>query len=294
MRGALLKSPKRVGGYIKDFIETRPIVARRHYIETGNLRYYSVHYCSVDELSDLVAKDRTESDGVIVVPLCETIQERESVLGFVERSDLKNRLQWLIAVPQPLSNLSNLVHEVQRWEWIAANTLELNADRYAREEVSRQSSAARSQLAKRIEYYIGFASVNRQMGLEWFHKGGRLNVRDGRDLMSTLSWIFDETYPLAPRIHNELVNRRTLSSAAAAARMRLVERMFTHEGAPYLGLNPDKKPPEMSMYLSVLKKTGLHKEHGASSILSEPDSDRDQVCRVLPALDRIREIVRGT
>jgi hypothetical protein len=284
--------PKRVADHIKDFVETRPIVARRHYIETGNLRYYSVRYCSVDELQDVFSKDHAESDGVIVIPLCETVREREVVLEFVRRSNLHDRPHWLVAVPQPLSNLSNLIHEVQRWEWIATNTLELNADRYAREEVSRQSSAARSQLSKRVEYYVGFTSVNRQMGLEWFHKGSVLKIRDGRDLMSKLSRIFDDTYPLAPRIHNELVNRRTLSSAAAAARMRLIERMFSHEVLPYLGLDPDKKPPEMSMYLSVLKNTGLHQQQGDGWIIGQPDANRDGECRVLPALERIRAIVQ--
>ena len=71
-----------------------------------------------------------------------------------------------------------------------------------------------------------------------------------------LSRIFDEVYNRAPRIHNELVNRRSLSSAAAAARMRLVERMFTDAGTEFLGMIPAKKPPEMSMYLSVLEQYG--------------------------------------
>ncbi len=66
--------------------------------------------------------------------------------------------------------------------------------------------------------------------------------------------------PDAPRIQNELVNRRSLSSAAAAARMRLIERMFSNASEPLLGMDPAKKPPEMSMYLSVLQNTGLHQK----------------------------------
>jgi len=42
--------------------------------------------------------------------------------------------------------------------------------------------------------------------------------------------------------------------------MRLIERLFKYGSQPYLGMDPDKKPPEMSMYLSVLRAGRLHRE----------------------------------
>ncbi len=47
-------TPQRVANLIKDSLESRPIVARRHYIETGNLRYCDVRYCSVIDLPALL------------------------------------------------------------------------------------------------------------------------------------------------------------------------------------------------------------------------------------------------
>lgn len=46
----VLGTLSRITDMVKDYIELRPIVARRHYIQTGNLRYFEVHYCSVAEL----------------------------------------------------------------------------------------------------------------------------------------------------------------------------------------------------------------------------------------------------
>lgn len=288
-----IDTPQRVGSLIKESLETRPIVARRHYIETGNLRHFDVRFCSVMELPTLLEGNTTEADGVIVVPLCETVDERQSALEFVKCLALKERPNWLVAVPQPLSSLASLVQEVQRWEWVSTNTFELNADRFAREEVSRQKAAARSQLERRIQSYIGFKHLNGSMTLDWFYQGRSLRVRDGRQLLEELSRIFDTTYPLAPRIHNELVNRRNLSSAAAAARTRLIERMFTYGKAELLGMSPDKKPPEMSMYLSVLKNTGLHQQHDGAWRIGEPHHHTDENCRVRPALRRIWEVVQS-
>lgn len=283
---------QRVTSQISDYLQARPIVARRHYIETGNLRYFDVHYCAASDLSCLYELPTLNGDGAIIVPLCETEVERAQAVAFTETPELKVTKNWLVAVPQPLSTLSSLMQEVQRWEWVSANTLELNADRYAREEVSRQREAARSQLERRIQSLIGLRQYSGEMSLEWFHCGERIRIKNSRQLLEKLSWICDTTFDQAPKISNELINRRSLSSAAAAARMRLIERMFAHQDKPHLGMAPEKKPPEMSMYLSVLSATGIHQQHGELWRVSEPSPKSDR-CQVLPVLRRMREIVRS-
>jgi hypothetical protein len=287
-----VQTPQRVASLIKEYLETRPIVARRHYIETGNLRHFDVQYRSVTELTGLLSDNTSKADGLILVPLCESVEERSLAVEFARLDELKARLNWVVAVPEPLSNLASLVQEVQRWEWVATNTLELNADKYGREEVSRQLRAAKEQLERRLQSQVGFKQFGERTSLAWFYQGKALQIKDGRHLLSELSRICDETYSEAPRIHNELVNRRCLSSAAAAARMRLIERMFTDGKSPLLGMNPDKKPPEMSMYLSVLQNTGIHQEHDGTWRIGEPHHRRDEKSRVLPTLKKIRAIVQ--
>ena len=281
-------TPQNVASLIKDFLDTRPIVARRHYIETGNLRHAEVQYCPIKDLP-IVLKDDLEADGQIVIPLCETLADREKALAFAKNASMGKHPSCLVAVPQPLNNLAALVQEVQRWEWVSANTLELNADKYAREEVSRQKIAAQSQMEKRVQNFIGWQQSDARMMLDWYRAGKPIKIRNGRHLLETLSKMFDDLYHLAPCIQNELVNRRTLSSAAAAARMRLIERMFNDPEAAFLGMDPAKKPPEMSMYLSVLKRTGLHYPVRNAWQIGEP---KDDVCRVLPALKRMAELIR--
>lgn len=286
-----VSNSRSVVGSISDHLETRPIVARRHYIETGNLRHYSVRYCSVAEL-DSVFKEiqQSEVDGQIIVPLCETFADREAALSFAKDAAVRKQQSWLIGISQPLNTIRNLLQEVQRWEWIGENKAELNADRYAREEVSRQKQTARAQLEKRLQALIGIKQFVGQTSLEWFNEGSRLRIRDGRELMSQLSHIMDQAYPSAPRIQNELVNRKELSSAAAGARMRLIEAMLSNSNQPFLGMNPDKAPPEMSIYLSVLRQTGVHRELENNWKIVEPHHRADR-CNLLPALRRILEIV---
>jgi hypothetical protein len=81
----------------------------------------------------------------------------------------------------------------------------------------------------------------------------------------------DALYSATPRIHNELVNRRELSSSAAAARRNLIEAMITHAAEPELAITGT--PPEKSMYLSVLATPGIHRKSCQGWHFGSPNSD---------------------
>src|SRR5204863_6147534 len=82
---------QRVAPFVKEFLETRPIVARRHYIQTGNLRHWNVRYCRVADLDRVVDEEAPNADGSIVVPLCETANEQRAALTCATHASLKQR-----------------------------------------------------------------------------------------------------------------------------------------------------------------------------------------------------------
>jgi len=277
-----------VGAYLKDILETRPLVARRHYIQTGNLRYFSVHYCPVGELEKAVAENPA-ADGAVVVALCETAQDIAVAEKWARGASAKRHSSVLVAVPNdPLANHAGLVAESMRWEWVAINTPELHGDRYAREEVSRQRAAARFRLEQRIQDLLGLRSFSSSMALRWYCEGKATNIASAKDLLSRVSQMCDGLYSSAPRIRNELINRRSLSSAAAAARQRLIELIFTNAHQCLLGMDATKKPPEMSIYLSVLAKARIHREQAGVWQLVEPHGENDDPCNLGPTFAAIR------
>lgn len=275
-----------VNAAVREFLDTRPLVARRHYIETGNLRYFAVHYCTVADLPNFKASG--EADGEIVVPLCETEAEREAALAQamkLKRSEDGRIL--LVAVPQALERLKGLLLERRRWEWIAQNTPELNSDPMARTEVSRFLQDAELRLQERVQDFIGLNRLVGRSALAWVHEGRRLKVNSGRDVLALLSRLCFESFPHAPRISNELVNRQTLSNSAAAARMRLIEVMLRHPAEPNLGVPADRRPPEISMYFSVLHAAGLHiKKKGKWGFVTKPAADKLNVRPMLEFMER--------
>jgi len=275
--------PTNVGMTLQRDLETRPLVARRHYIETGNLRHFAITYTPPSELTGVLSQRVTGADGLIVVALCETAADRDAALRVAASASAKKRDDLLVAIPQPLCGLANLLAEVERWEWVKRNVSELAHDEFAQEEVSRQLAVARQVLEKRVRTYIGLRQFGEQTDLEWFYRGKQLNIRGGRDLLEKLSEVCDRVYDKAPRIQNELLNRHSISSAAAGARQRLIELLLTAADKPLLGMDAEKKPPEMSMYLSVLKEADLHREVEGKWSICEPPEDDDR-CNLRPVL----------
>ena len=285
---------RRVSSLIADEFDTRPVVARRHYIKTGNLRHFTVRCVAVDELPS-VALDPVSSaaaDGLIVVALCETSEDRRTAITFAQSDRVRSAASVLVAVPRPLEMLQSMLLVARRWQWVSENTEELVHDRYAAEEVSRQVASSRRILRDRIQDLVGLRGFSTTTELDWFHKGEPLEVRSGPDLLLKLSIICDEIYSSAPRVLNELVNRREISSAAAAARMRLIEGLIKSSAEPLLGMDERKKPPEMSMYLSVLRRGNMHVAgDGGAHVVVEPPDGADPL-NLRPAFGLIMDALR--
>ncbi|HYG67857.1 MAG TPA: hypothetical protein VD838_09365, partial [Anaeromyxobacteraceae bacterium] len=112
-----------------------------------------------------------------------------------------------------------------------------------------------------------------------------------RAVLSFLSDVCGAVFHAAPRIANELLNREAPSSAAVAARMRLVEGVLTQAHRPLVGLPADAFPPEKAMYLSILQAGRLHREEdGAWGFHLPPEADDPANLR--PVLRRMHALLR--
>ncbi len=270
----------RVTGVIGHHLDSRALVARRHYIETGTLRWFHVRYAVTHEMTEALSSEDTNAAGTVLLVLCETEDERQAALASACSPEFAKRADLLVAVPQPLGALAPLLDEIRRWEWVETHTEGLNHDRIARGEVSQQIGAAREILQCQLDARLSPRS-GQSNGLTWLCHGSELSGTEG--LASLLSTIADELYRDAPWIRNELLNRGVLSSAGAGARTRLVEALFAAPESEYFGMDGTKRPPEMSMYLSLFREGRLHRQNGDHWLVRFPSAD-DDPCRLLPAL----------
>lgn len=247
---------------LTSLVPPRPVVARRHLFQTGTLRYFDVRYVEADTLeAEMQIQPPADADGTLLIAL----PRAGGDLGYL-RETVNKKMFWftamgdglkpvLIGVPRNASHLSDLAAELAALEWVQSNTPDL-----ARDPVARRELGARIGEAERLvrEEVVRLMDGSSPGACEWYDRGEKLVVKSAADLSRCISDVCDRVYDKAPSVLNELINRRNLSSAAAAARRNLMEAMLTKSDQERLGF--EGYPPEVSMYRSVLEAHGLHRK----------------------------------
>lgn len=227
----------------------RPVVAHRHYHDTGTLRVFDVRLWTGEPLQPSARDGR-----ILVVPL-HSDQNRDDqllALGDAFRDPLT-----LVCLRHVPNSALQWAHELALWDWIRHNCSELRVDELARTEVSERIAAAEAALLG-ITSLVA-APTARDIDSWW--AGGRPIDVPTDALSAVVSAVCDAVYNQTPVLRNELLNRQKLTAPAATARMRLLDAMLSHPTEPRLAIQGT--PPELAMYLSLLKSSGIHR----------PDSD---------------------
>ena len=254
----------------------RPLVARAHHVRTGTLRFFEPRLAAADTDSlEEALNEPVQADGLVLFVVDaaldeKTRAERARKLG----RTLKIAKPVLMAISRSPAQLGEALDELECWEWIRENLPELEGDPVARQEVIARAADARLRFERTAGHTLGLLGhvIDPQASV-WVFEGRECTPqpRRPRDLQGLISKICDEAYSKAPPLHNELLNRHDLSSAAAAARRNLLERMLTDGHRERLGISGF--PPEYSMYESMLIEGGFHHRDGNRFRLRVPSSD---------------------
>lgn len=270
-------------------------IAKRHLHETGTMRFLAPWVIDLEALEDVRERPFDSADGavVFVLPPAGTPLEQvvKQLVEFSSELPEPRREQLLFAVPRHTQGIRESGEEIAVWEWVSRNTPELEGDRVARRELAARHLAARVRLERAISRCFDPASSYRSCS--WVWQGQTIHFASARELAVIISDICASVYRQAPIVKNELVNRRNLSSAAAAARRALIERMLTQGTRERLGL--EGYPPEASMYLSVLYASGIHQAglDGWRFGLPPADADPYRVRPLFEAIDRFLDDSEG-
>lgn len=259
---------------IQRLVPLQPIVARSHYIKKGTLRYFLLHAIDGSEHSIKKAlTDPVRSDGLITFVFSPNPRERASLLRIAESASAKDSQPLrILAFPRPLSGLESALREAEAWAWARENEPRLGGDPVARKEVQVRFQGAMDELVDILGRTFGLSGhAFDPSQSDWFYVGRRQPEMTSRQFLEWLSVLCASTFRHAPAFNNELLNREQLSSAAAAARRNLVEKLIGHWDHERLGI--EGYPPEYSMYVSMLQKGEFHSKRGGQWQIGPPPSD---------------------
>jgi len=281
--------------HLKRMVRTDPIVARRHYVERGALRHFELICLDSAnfeaEVNTPIEPGTHAPDGRVILLLSATEQARGDAWTKLAKCSLPETT--IVGLPRPTGGLDAMLRDVLAWRWVRDHVATLAGDRIARTEVSRQLAIAEERLGRTLAAMLDVRG-SAASGIRWRDRDGERQFASSRSFMAHLSDLCDRAFALSPRVSNELINRRTLSTAAARARSLLIEALATSADQPGLGLSKENTPPERAIYLSVLQAGGIHAERGGRWEIRIPGEDGEDPLNFAPALNEIGKILKST
>lgn len=254
--GSQLDANQRLASVISDVLSPQPLIARRHLFLTGTLRYFTVRFTDVERFDADLKEPLGGADGLVLYALPASEFEAETLVK--KATEVEHRREVLIAIPQSIGVLQDAVAELARLRWVEKNTLEIAGDDTARREIAARITEADRTVFDQLSSLFGATfSGQDEKKTTWFHAGNTVRINSRRELNAHLSKMCDSVYDKTPIIRNELINQRQLSHSAARARRMLIKGMLecgTEENLGIVGY-----PPEMSVYLSLLSDSGIHR-----------------------------------
>ena len=236
---------------LKRLAGIQPVLAKRHYHQTGALRWFDVDLVAAGELVRHAASYHPENGTIgeflLAIP---TEGESEELMQKYCREAARQAKEWDIVAGFSLLSwaITGLARDLIALEQVRDESPELGGDAVARREVRARLASLQGQLEEELHRAFDNATwyLKHKHAKSWLHA----------ELNSVASDLADRRFEQTPKLHNELLNRVKPSSSAVAAQNALLNRMVTQEGVPRLGI--EGFPAEGGLFASVLEATGLY------------------------------------
>lgn len=250
---ALAASPGIDYARLAQLMGLHPVVAKRHYHETGSMRWMELVLCSIEQ-AEKVAADFHPRKGEFGAFMLALPSRGMSPRAARLRAQTCSKLRpWpvMVGIPTNHSRISELSAELVALEQVKERH-ELSGDAVARREVYARLAATRANLEDQLQAAVSLA--------KW-HDGTNQVVELGSKLSPVASELADELFSTSPPVWSELVNRDSMSSNSVKARRNLLHAMVNFEGQEALGF--EGFPAERGLYETLLKSTEIHRQDGS-------------------------------
>ncbi|PKO92577.1 MAG: ATP-binding protein [Betaproteobacteria bacterium HGW-Betaproteobacteria-1] len=251
---ALKQSRNRLGKLEPSMLSTmaglRPIVAKRHYQETGTLRWMDFSLISLEDALNEPEELTDGSFGRFLLIIPETSISESTVQKKIAAVAKSLSSLIIFGLPTNYKQINDLGLELLALKQIDTSAHEIAGDQVAKRELAARIAATSSALQSELR-----ASMDKAKW--WIGNKWKSNINLSQLASESATRIFHS----APKLKSELVNRDSLSSNAVKARRDLLHRMILNENEENLGLTG--WPAERGLHETLLNLTGLHRQNAA-------------------------------
>jgi hypothetical protein len=227
---------------------TFPVIpAIASYYKTGTPRYFE--YIITEEPISLIPEG--ENDGYIQLVFDSKNTGVENTV-LVSESD-KEAILYVYF--NNVDMIVNHLWELDKLNYILDKVLIDTSDTVASKEINKLIEFEISLLNKAV--LDNMFSTNEYV--QWIYKGQFIEIHTRTQFNKYLSQICEDVYSSIPFFNNELINKHKPSSAISLARVNYFQKLLESFDKEDLGFEKDKFPPEKTIYMTLLKNTGMHR-----------------------------------
>lgn len=264
VRNARARTGQHDYGKLAPLVDLGPVTARRHYWETGAMRWFSRAIVRDSEAKQHLTRHKLSSSqcGEFVLLLADegaNSLSRERTAKRISTETGSNGL--IIGIPKNAERIEDLAAELAALEQVRLHSTAAHGDSVAMRELSARLLATKAALSDELRDAFNCAS--------WYAAGAPLKGHES--LSKYASDIADALFPQTPHVHSELVNRNALSTSAAKAQKELLHSMVRRSGEDRLGYTGFSA--DAGLFHTVIKALGLHVKSGESFKFSTPGAN---------------------
>jgi len=252
---ALAASPGVDYARLAQLMGLHPVVAKRHYHETGSMRWMELSLCSIEQAEKIAADYRPKKGefGAFILALPGKGTKPRDARKRAQACAKLRPWPVMIGIPENHARIAELSAELVALEQVK-DRHELSGDAVARREVYARLAATRADLEDQLQAAVSLA--------KW-HDGSDQVVEPGSKLSPVASELAEVLFGDSPPVWSELVNRDGVSSNSVKARRDLLHAMINAEGQEALGI--EGYPAERGLYETLLKRTELHRQDASGA-----------------------------
>ena len=256
--GRIVEKATNVVQQLSQLFEFPFVSAKSNVYETGTPRYFQFKLTE----APIQAVPEGEIDGFINLVFSEGEDSRKEVQEVSK--NCKEAI--LFGFFTNTAEIKNLLFEIQK----ISKVKETNAE----DKVAvRELTSIQNHYVKLLNHHVLENIYSGNGNIEWYFMGIVVSIPNRARFIQRLSSICNQIYHSTPHFKNEMVNRTKVSSQISFARRKFFDRLINNIDENNLGFAENEFPPEKSIYLSLLGKTGIHSVRNGVGKLSNPSDD---------------------
>ncbi len=233
---------------LNSFFDFGVLPAKRIQFEKGTPRFFDFKIW--DEFNYIEPKG--EIDGYVNL-----IFTKKDIRNHIKTKSKELESAQLFVLFQDVEPIEHTIFEIDKINYVIGQHRD---DKVALRILNEEKLFRLNQLERLVKEALFDETAN----VSWFYKGNdrkslkELNIVSEKMLNGFISNVSDEIYHSTPVYLNEMVNKEFLTTPILTARKNLIKQLIEFGDEPDLGFDAKRFPPEKTIYLSLIKNTGIH------------------------------------